>query len=224
MAAVASQWRSNLKPVNKPIQTTSPRRKPAALEIPKLNQLNKTWPPKENSEAKSPRAATQLTPTTPNSTSPTSKWSYLSATSRIATTPRKKTENPQPKTTGRITADELLSREFTPVQYSARHRSSVFLRTVEVFEGEIPGRLKNNEDPRQALAEEKLDFCSKEMVDMQKFIEQIEEDFLSMRKRIDFVKYTMEDLKSESKEMKMNGDPTVTVVGENSGELRSFKF
>jgi len=56
MAAVASQWRSNLKPVSKPLQTNSPRRKPAALEIPKVSLLPKTWPPKDTNETKSPIA------------------------------------------------------------------------------------------------------------------------------------------------------------------------
>lgn len=198
MAATASSWRSNLKPV-KPLQTTSPRRKPAALEMPRNIPLSKTWP-RENFEATSPRETT-----TTKSKSPTSRWSHLSSSSRLTVSPRRSASETLPQQSNRITADELLSREFSPAKYSSRHRSSVFLRTVEVFEGAIPGRLRNEEDPRQIIAEEKFDFCSTEMVDMKKFIEQIEEEFLSLRKRIEYVKYNMADLKSAKENLKISG-------------------
>lgn len=230
MAAVASTWRSHLKHVEPALRNNSPREKSASLESsrnvllktwPKKNgetstareiekkignnspstrrkngsvSLESTWPKKNNQTGAIQRETDKK--------SPTSRWSHLSATTSFARSKSPRKETPQIKKTkgDRITADELLAREFSMDKVDTpRQRSSVFLRTVELFEGEVPGKLQNSkpEDTELKIANAKLDFCSNEMIDMRKFIGQIEDDFLLIRNSIEKARDTMKDLKSE---------------------------
>ncbi|XP_031558027.1 uncharacterized protein LOC116294542 [Actinia tenebrosa] len=185
---MALSWRSNLKSPRKqtslsPAQTklTSPR-----------EQLSANLSPRQDLKMVSPRDEKNIVK---------SRWSHLSASPPKSKSPRKEISLSQVKNKPRITADELIARKFSAEKkpVTPRQRSQVFLKAVQKFEGEIPGKLLKTEEARRNLADEQLEFCSNELVDMREFLEQIEMDFSVIRQRIEKAKEDVSDLRRSNR-------------------------
>jgi hypothetical protein len=179
---MASSWRSNLK---------SPRKQPSPSPVqPALlspRELSKTSPRQD---------LKHVSPRDDNNTAK-SRWSHLSSTLRTKSPSRK--EAPLQKNKPQLTADELIARKFSAKKPVTRQRSQGFLKAVQKFEGEIPGKLLKTEEARQNLADEQIEFCYNELIDMKEFLEQIEMDFTSIRQRIEKAKEGISDLRRSNR-------------------------
>lgn len=183
---MALSWRSNLKSPRK-----QPSLSPAQTTLASPREQLSNFSPRQDLKLVSPRDEKNVVK---------SRWSHLSASSPKSKSPRKESLSPRVKSKLRITADELIARKFSPEKKPAsRQRSQGFLKAVQKFEGEIPGKLLKTEEAQRNLADEQLDFCSNELVDMREFLEQIETDFSVIRQRIDKAKEGVSDIRKSNR-------------------------